>query len=112
MDLPYYRQASLPDQSGAKVARETLAHCRRKFYEALPAERKKSIKLLDINSLEALKEPEIPTDDLDKYFTAEIGVAYCNKLFYLERIFKELSSDERKDKRLEQEIPVWKHFLA
>ena len=27
-----------------------MAHCRRKFYEALPAERKKSIKLLDINS--------------------------------------------------------------
>ena len=89
-----------------------LAHCRRKFYEALPAERKKSIKLLDINSSEVLKEPEIPIDDLDKYIPAEIGVAYCNKLFYLERIFKELSSDERKAKRLEQEVPVWNHFLA
>lgn len=88
-----------------------MAHCRRKFFEALPAERKKAIKLLDINSPEALKEPEIPENDLDKYIPAEIGVAYCNKLFYMERQFKELTADERKAKRLEQEVPVWKAFL-
>ena len=88
-----------------------MAHCRRKFYEALPAERKKSIKLLDINSPEALKEPVIPETDLDKYIPAEIGVAYCNKLFYLERTFKDLTPDERKAKRLEQETPVWDGFL-
>lgn len=88
-----------------------MAHCRRKFYEALPAERKKSIKLLDINSAEALKEPVIPETDLDKYIPAEIGVAYCNKLFYLERTYKELPPDERKAKRLAQEVPVWDAFL-
>ena len=87
-----------------------MAHCRRKFYEALPADKKKSLKLLDINSPEAIKEPIIPMDDLDKYIPAEIGVAYCNKLFYLEREFKELSPDERKAKRLEQEVPIWDNF--
>lgn len=89
-----------------------MAHCRRKFYEALPAERKKSMKLLDINSPEAIREPEIPQKDLEKYIPAEIGVAYCNKLFYLEREFKDLSFEERKQKRLEQEVPVWEHFFA
>ena len=87
-----------------------MAHCRRKFFEALPAERKKSMKLLDINSPEAIKEPEIPQEDLEKYIPAEIGVAYCNKLFYLEREFKDLSFEERKAKRLEQEVPIWEHF--
>lgn len=88
-----------------------MAHCRRKFFEALPAERKKTLKLLDINSPEALKEPIIPQTDLDKYIPAEIGVAYCNKLFYLEREFKNLSPDERKAKRLEQEVPIWDSFF-
>ena len=87
-----------------------MAHCRRKFFEALPAERKKTMKLLDINSPEAIKEPEIPQKDLEKYIPAEIGVAYCNKLFYLEREFKDLSFEERKAKRLEQEVPIWDHF--
>lgn len=87
-----------------------MAHCRRKFFEALPAERKKTMKLLDINSPEAIKEPKIPQEDLEKYIPAEIGVAYCNKLFYLEREFKDLSFEERKNKRLEQEVPIWDHF--
>lgn len=72
------------------------AHARRKFYEALPAEKKKTVKLLDINSEEAIKEPEIPQEDLEKYITAEVGVAYFNKLFYLEREFKDLKPEERK----------------
>ena len=88
-----------------------MAHCRRKFYEALPAERKKTLKLLDINSSEALKEPEIPEENLDKYIPAEIGVAYCNKLFYLEREFKELSAEDRKAKRLEESKPVLENFF-
>nr|WP_308624519.1 IS66 family transposase [uncultured Eisenbergiella sp.] len=87
-----------------------MAHCRRKFYEALPAEKKKAMKLLDINSPIAIKEPAIPQDDLEKYIPAEIGVAYCNKLFYLEREFKDLSPEERKAKRFEQEVPVWDNF--
>ena len=82
-------------QGYAKVAEVLLlccsAHARRKFYEALPVEKKKTIRLLDINSAQAIKEPEIPQKDLDKYIPAEIGVAYCNKLFYLERKWKALS---------------------
>lgn len=87
-----------------------MAHCRRKFFEALPAAKKKTLKLLDINSAEAIREPVIPQSDLDQYIPAEIGVAYCNKLFYLEREFKELSPEERKTKRIEQEVPVWNSF--
>ena len=87
------------------------AHARRKFYEALPAGKKKTIKLLDVNSSEAIREPEIPQTDLEKYIPAEIGVAYFNKLFYLEREFKELSPEERQKKRIEQEVPVWENFF-
>lgn len=87
-----------------------MAHCRRKFFEALPAEKKKTMKLLDINSEAAIKEPEIPESDLDKYIPAEIGVAYCNKLFYLEREFKDLPPQERKAKRLELEVTIWDNF--
>ena len=88
------------------------AHARRKFYEALPSEKKKNIKLLDINSPQAIREPEIPKEDLDKYIPAEIGVAYFNKLFYLEREFKDLSPEERERKRMEQEVPVWENFFT
>lgn len=87
-------------------------HCRRKFYEALPPERKKATKLLDINSEENLKEPAIPEEDLEKYIPAEIGVAYCNKLFYLERKWKFLSLEERKSQRQEQAVSIWKNFLS
>ena len=88
------------------------AHARRKFYEALPAEKKKTIKLLDINSSQAIKEPEIPGEELDKYIPAEIGVAYFNKLFYLEREFKDLSPEERQTRRMEQEVPVWENLFT
>jgi len=88
------------------------AHARRKFYEALPAGKKKTVKLLDINSPEAIKDPEIPQEDLDRYIPAEIGVAYFNKLFYLERQFKDLDPETRKTKRIEQEVPVWNNFFA
>lgn len=103
-------------QGYAKVAEVLLlccsAHARRKFYEALPVEKKKTIKLLDINSAQAIKETEIPQKDLDKYIPAEIGVAYFNKLFYLEREFKDLSPEERLAKRMEQEVPVWENFFT
>ena len=61
---------------------------------------------LDINSPEAIREPEIPQADLDKYIPAEIRVAYFNRLFYLEREFKDLSPEERKKQRMEQEVPI------
>ena len=38
--------------------------------------------------------------------TAEEGVAYCTKLFKLEEAFRNLSPEERKQKRLEQAKPV------
>jgi hypothetical protein len=88
------------------------AHARRKFYEALPSEKKKTIKLLDINSSEAIKEPEIPQTDLEQYIPAEIGVAYFNKLFYLERKFKDLTPKERQQKRIDEEVPIWNNFFT
>jgi transposase len=40
------------------------------------------------------------------------GLAYCNKLFELERAFKDLSADDRKKARLKQETPVLEAFWA
>lgn len=88
-----------------------LAHCRRKFYEAIPAERRKKRKLLDIWSAETIQEPVIPEEaELPKMIPAEVGLSYCNKLFFIERELKELPADERKEKRLEKETPVWDDF--
>ena len=44
--------------------------------------------------------------------TAEQGVAYCTKLFDLEKSFQKLTPKERKKKRLEQEKPVLDAMLA
>ena len=88
-----------------------LAHCRRKFYEAVPVERRKKRKLLDIQSAGATQEPVIPEEaELPKMIPAEVGLAYCNKLFFIERELKNLPADERKEKRLEKETPVWDDF--
>lgn len=88
-----------------------LAHCRRKFYEAVPSERHKKLKLLDINSAEELKEPVIPKEEeLSSMIPAEVGLAYCNKLFFIEKGLRDLSPEERKNKRLELETPVWDDF--
>ena len=62
-----------------------LAHCRRKFYEAVPTGRRKKLKLLDINSEEELKEPSSGMSDDNGLLPAEKGVAFCNRLFFLER---------------------------
>lgn len=70
-----------------------LAHCRRKFYEAVPSKRRKSWKLLDINSEEAIPEPSIPKD-----------------LTFIERELKDLAPEERKAKREEKETAVWEEF--
>jgi len=88
-----------------------LAHCRRKFYEALPKERQKKIKLLDILSEEAIPEPVLPGEgEIPLWIPAEVGLAYCNRLFFLERKLKDLSPGERKQRREEQEKPVWEGF--
>ena len=44
--------------------------------------------------------------------TAEEGVAYCTRLFQLEEKFKDLPTEERKQKRLEQAKPVLDAMLA
>jgi len=64
-----------------------------------------------INTSSTPEVPEIPEENLDKYISAEIGVAYCNKLFYLEREFKELSAEDRKSKRFEKSKPVLENFF-
>jgi transposase len=64
-----------------------LAHIRRKFIEAAPKK----------------KTSEKPTP-------AEMGVLFCNKLFDLERQFKEDTPELRKAKRLEQSKPVLDAF--
>jgi transposase len=89
-----------------------LAHCRRKFFEAIPKERRKLLKLLDINSEQAMKEPAEGTADDETMLPAEKGVAFCNRLFFKERLFKTLTAEKRKKKRLEEEIPVWTEFWS
>ena len=89
-----------------------LAHCRRYFFEAIPAARRRKMKLLDDHSPEDIPEeavdPEHAKDILKP--PAEIGLSYCNKLFRIERTLKDLSAQERKENRLELEVPVWNSF--
>lgn len=88
-----------------------LAHARRKFFEAVPAGRRKSLKLLDIRSDGRIPEPVLPKEaDVPNMIPAEVGVAYCNKLFSIERELRDLPADERKAKRLEKEPPIWEQF--
>ena len=67
------------------------AHLRRYFFDALPS--KKNV-------------------DKDRPTAAEIGYAYCNRLFDLEKKFKKLEPDERKEKRLQEERPVLDAFWS
>ena len=43
---------------------------------------------------------------------AEVGLAYCNKLFFLEKQFRDLTPEERKDRRQETEMQAWESFYA
>lgn len=73
--------------------------------------RRKSLKLLDINSEEWIKDPDIEEQpEPEKMIPAEIGLSYCNKLFYIEKTLKDLPAEERKVKREELETPVWNGF--
>ena len=89
-----------------------LAHCRRKFFEAVPKERRKKLKLLDINSEQEMPDPREGTAVDDTLLPAEKGVAFCNQLFYLERQYKDLPAEERKQKRQEKEPDIWKEFWS
>ena len=86
-----------------------VAHLRRKFYEAIPDSDRKSIKLLDVNSEEAIKEPVIP-ENKPTMSPAVIGVAYCNKLFYIERCIKDKTPEEKVQERERLAAPVWEDF--
>lgn len=87
-----------------------LAHCRRKFFEAVPSGRRKKQKLLDINSEQELQQPDKGTGAKAGLLPAEKGVEFCNRLFFLERLYKDLPADERKQKRLETEPQIWDEF--
>lgn len=87
-----------------------LAHARRKFFEAVPANRKRKLRLLDINSEQEIPEPDTEQLDDPGVTPGEKGVIYCNRLFYLERKYKDLTPDERKSKRLETEPQIWASF--
>ena len=89
-----------------------LAHCRRKFYEAVPKERRKALKLLDIYSEQAIPEPEGDIAARNDLLPAEKGVLFCNRLFFLEREYRDLPADERKACRLKTEPEVWKSFWS
>lgn len=88
-----------------------LAHARRKFFEAVPAARRKKRKLLDINSDVAIEDIVLPDEEEAKQLLpAEVGLLYCNKLFCLERTLKDLNPEERKQQRAVLEQPVWDQF--
>jgi transposase len=78
-----------------KLAGVTLvgcwAHARRKFTEALKA---------------------LPTEQKEKPVAASVGLDYCNRLFAIERQLKELSSQERYERRLELSKPVLDDFYT
>lgn len=84
-----------------------VAHCRRKFFDAIPKQRRKQLKLLDINSEEAIPRLELPTpEEMEKMIPAEVGLIYCNQLFFIEKGLKGMPAEARKAKRLELEVPV------
>jgi len=88
-----------------------VAHCRRKFFEAIPAQRRRELKLLDIDSEVSIKKPDtLSPEERKTMIPAEVGLLYCNQLFFIEKGLKGLDPEERKAKRLELEIPVWDSF--
>lgn len=54
-------------------------------------------------------QPDNIADQTD-LLPAEKGVAFCNKLFFLERQYKGLPPEGRKLKRQEKEPEVWQSF--
>ncbi|ENY97397.1 hypothetical protein HMPREF1093_01829 [Hungatella hathewayi 12489931] len=76
--------------------------------------------VMDIRPTEGLRMSSLPvvwltaegTADDEALLPAEKGVAFCNRLFFKERSFKELGIDERKEKRLEEETSIWTEFWS
>jgi len=67
------------------------AHARRKFTESLKA---------------------LPAELKDKPVAASVGLKYCNKLFAIERQLKDMSNEERYEKRLELSKPLLDEFYT
>lgn len=65
-----------------------LSHCRRYFFDAIPKNKSESASVVP----------------------AEVGFEYCNRLFELEKLYKELDADTKKQKRLDHERPVLEAF--
>ena len=87
------------------------AHCRRKFYEALLAQRRKQMKLLDINSETDVKDIPLPgPEQMESMIPAEIGLIFFNRPFFMEKGLKGMAAEQRREKRLEKEAPVWEKF--
>ena len=87
-----------------------LAHCRRKFFEAVPKTRRKKLKLLDIHSDQDIPDPGTATASRTDLSNAEKGVIFCNRLFFKEKFYKDLPPEERKAERERTEIPIWEEF--
>lgn len=88
-----------------------LAHARRKFFEAIPVERRKGLKLLDTDSEQGIPWTACPTEETwGRKPPAETGLDYCNHLFFLERMVKDKSPEERKAAREVKQKPVWDSF--
>ena len=85
-----------------------LAHVRRKFFDAIPASRRKAFRLLDINSEEEISQSDITLDD--SLIPAEKGVVYCNRIFYKERLYKNMDPESRKQERFKTESILWEEF--
>ena len=81
-------------------------------YEAIPAASRKKQKLLDVNSEQTPEKPNDKTASNEKLTPAEKGVEFCNRLFYEERLYKELPADERKKMRLETQPQIWDEFWS
>lgn len=67
------------------------AHARRKFTEALKA---------------------LPAEQKDKPVAASVALDYCNKMFAIERQLKDISNQERYEKRLELSKPLLDEFYT
>ena len=61
-----------------------LAHLRRKYFDAIPVKREAGSNKLP----------------------AEVGVEYCDRIFSLERAYQMLPPEEKKQRRLETELPI------
>ena len=58
------------------------------------------------------EKPDDKTASNEKLSAAQKGVEFCNRLFYEERLYKDLPADERKQKRLETQPQIWKEFWS